>query len=144
MASTITPSTLTITIAEAITLGGNAYNSTVVKTIDSIGNVSKRIFTLNATSTHTLAEFASSTTNDKFDLDDTKYIRVTNLDDAANLVLTHAGASVAAGVRLGPGSSHILFDHNINGAASSSALTSYVDLANLLIRNNKMTQNLYS
>jgi len=137
MTTTITAATMTVTITETLTLGGNNYNSTIKKEISSIGNIHKRIYTLNATSTHTIAEFASSITNNKFDLDDTKYIRITNLDDAANLVVTYAGASVAAGARIGPGNSHLLFDHNINGAASASALTSYVDIANLYIRNNE-------
>ena len=135
MATTITAATLTVTVSEEITLNNNNYNSTITKEIASIGNYARRIFTVLASSTHTLAEFASSATNDKFDLEDTKYVRVTNLDDTSDLTLTLGGSSVAAGIKIPAGGSHVLFSPDINGAASGSALTSTASLVNLYIHN---------
>jgi len=135
MGTTIVPATLTVTVTEEITLNNNNYNSTIAKEVVSIGNFSRRIFTITASSTHTLAEFASSVTNDKFDLEDTKYIRITNLDDASDLTLTLGGASVAAGIKIPAGGSHVLFGTDVNGAAAGSALTSTASLVNLFLHN---------
>ena len=135
MGTTITASTLTVTVTESITLNDNNYNSTITKEIASIGNFARRIFTITASSTHTLAEFASSVTNDKFDLEDTKYIRITNLDDASDLTLTLGASSVAAGIKIPAGGSHVLFGTDVNGAASGSALTSTASLVNLFLHN---------
>lgn len=135
MASTITAATLTVTVSEEITLNNNNYNSVISKEIASIGNFARRIFTITATTTHTLAEFASSATNDKFDLEDTKYVRVTNLDDTSDLTLTLGGASVAAGIKIPAGGSHVLFGTDVNGAAAGSAMTSTASLVNLYIHN---------
>ena len=135
MASTITAATLTVTVTEEIALNNNNYNSVISKEIASIGNFARRIFTITASTTHTLAEFASSATDDKFDLEDTKYVRVTNLDDTSDLTITLGGASVAAGIKIPAGGSHVLFSTDINGAAAGSALTSTASLVNLYIHN---------
>ena len=135
MGTTITASTLIVTVTEEITLNDNNYNSKITKEVASIGNFARRIFTITASTTHTLAEFASSVTNDKFDLEDTKYIRITNLDDASDLTLTIGGSSVAAGIKIPAGGSHVLFGTDINGAASGSALTSTASLVNLFLHN---------
>ena len=88
MATTVSTATLSVQIKEEITLNGTAYDQTITKSITGIGNVSKRIFTIPAGTTATLAEFLSTSTGEEFDTEDTKYIRVTNLDDTNEVILT--------------------------------------------------------
>lgn len=135
MATTITAATLTVTITEALALGGNNYNTTTKKEIASIGNIHKRIYTLTAATSHTIAEFASTITGTKFDLEDTKYIRITNLDDTNSIVVSFTGASVTSGLVVPPGGSAMLFDYNINAAASATTLTSGAAIASMRLHN---------
>ncbi len=136
MATTVTTQTLTVNIGESITINGTTYDQTVTKSIAGIGNVSKRIHTIPAASTTTLATFASAGTGANFDVEDLKYMRLTNLDDTENLILTLAFNATSAAVELKAGCSITLFSPNGLGAGSSAAITSQDDIESLFVRNN--------
>ena len=89
MASTITPATMTVTISESITLNGANQGGTTSLSVSSIGEVYKRIVTVpvSGSGTITLVETTgdAATTVDagKFIVGDMKYLRITNLNNAA-------------------------------------------------------------
>ena len=90
MATTVTPATLTVTLTESITLNGVDHGGTNSFTFSSINEVYKRIVTIPASNDTTIAEFQTSahTSNNAIDLEDVRYIRVTNLDDTNPVTLS--------------------------------------------------------
>ena len=95
MASTITAATLTVTLTEEITLNGYDQGSKNTLEIGSIKEVYKRIVRCVDDTDCTIATFqtATSTSDGAIDLENVRYIRVTNLDDTnpMNLSLQIAG-----------------------------------------------------
>ena len=135
MATTVTTATLTVQIKEEITLNGTAYDTTVSKSITGVGNIFKRIFSIPASSSVTLATFISTVTDNQFDVEDVKYIRVTNLDDTDALVLTKAFNSTSCATELKAQSSVVYFTPNGNGATSKAAITTTDDIETLFVHN---------
>lgn len=80
MATTITPSTLTITLSEQITLNNQNIDSRNVLTISDITAVDKRIVTIPYSSEVTLVDFASQVAAGTFISSNLKYVRITNKD----------------------------------------------------------------
>ena len=86
MASTITPATLTVTITESVTLNGAEENASNTLSIASVGQVSRRIYTVSNADYETLVELTSGRiSGQKYSISDCKYIRLTNLDNANDL-----------------------------------------------------------
>ena len=87
MASTITAATLTVTHTESISLNGSQQGATNTFTIASINEVYKRIVTCPANVDTTVARFGvtADVTDASLDIQDTKYIRITNLDDTNSI-----------------------------------------------------------
>ena len=83
MATTVTPATLTVSLAESITLNGHDHGSVNTFTISSVKDVSKRLVTIAADDDATVLVFKSTTAiaDGALDKDLVKYIRITNLDD---------------------------------------------------------------
>jgi|TARA_Y100001963_G_C6716836_1_gene417067 hypothetical protein len=100
MASTVTASTLTVTITENISLNGASYGGTNTASIGSIKEIHKRIVRCIDDSDCTIATFrtATHTADGAIDLENVRYIRVTNLDDTnpMNLSLQVAGGEDAS------------------------------------------------
>ena len=100
-----------------------------------VGNIFKRIFSIPASSSVTLATFISTVTDNQFDVEDVKYIRVTNLDDTDALVLTKAFNSTSSATELKAQSSVVYFTPNGNGATSKAAITTTDDIETLFVHN---------
>ena len=92
MATTVTPATLTTTITESITLNGVVYDKTTTKAIADVATYNSRVYQLKGSTSHSLINFVSDPTSGRFDTEDFKYMRITNLDDtnAINISLTDA------------------------------------------------------
>ena len=93
MASTVTPSTLTVKITETISLNGSPHGATNTKTIASINEISKRILTIT-TNEATIATFSGAVAssghfNDSF----VRYMRFTNSDNDEFAMKVDAGNS---------------------------------------------------
>lgn len=136
MATTITPSTLTVNINEEITLGATSYDETVSHTIENVANFMKKAISLGASQTHVLNTFASAPRNNEFDIDDLKYIRVTNRDDTDAVIVNFidSGTSVSA-IEILAGKSVVFFDTDMNGNATGAAITTTAPLDTLAIHN---------
>ena len=74
--------TLNVTITEELTLNGADRGSTNTLSVASVTQVYHRIVTCPAGSDSTIATFQTltSTSDNAVDLEDAKYVRVTNLD----------------------------------------------------------------
>ena len=122
MATTVTPATLTTTITESITLNGVVYDKTTTKSIASVAVYSSTVHQLKASTSH--INFVSDPTSGRFDTDDFKYMRITNLDDtnAINISLTDA-SDAGLGFQLNAGDSFVLTALNIDANTSGDVLT---------------------
>mgnify|MGYP003660186878 CR=1 FL=1 len=82
--------TLTTTITEALTLNGKDRGSTNTLTITGINDVYHRIVTCPASADTTIATFRTAVTGVRsfVDLENAKYIRVTNLDGTNSVNLS--------------------------------------------------------
>ncbi len=90
MASTITSATMKVTIAEQIILNGMDQGSKNTLSISGIKDVFKRIVTIAADDDVTVLVFKSTTASadGALDLQNAKYIRITNLDDTNSVGLS--------------------------------------------------------
>lgn len=123
--------TLTSTITESITLNGAERGSSNVVSISSVTQVFHRIVTCPASQDTTLATFDAAVddaagTAGALDVNDVKYIRVTNLDDTnpVNLSLqidadeNNSAADESATILLGAGKTFVM------GAAADAVAVS--------------------
>lgn len=145
MATTITPAALTVTITESLSLNGEEQGATTVKSISNIKEVYKRIVRCNDDTDCTIATFrtGSHTSDGAIDLENVRYIRVTNLDNANNMNLSlqvsvaeNATADGSTTISVGPGESFIL--HTIHDGVSldddaAGVVTALNDLESLLV-----------
>ena len=138
MTTTITAATLTVTVTEAITLGGEAQGATNTLTISSVTEVCKRIVNVPTTEVEILAFAATNPAAGTFVEADVRYLRITNLDDTNHVTLTFKNeANAEFAVKLDKGQSFI-YNGDLSGGvvdtfdASASALTvALADLVNV-------------
>ena len=110
MATTVSAATMTVTVTESITLNGTQQGSTNTLSVASIKEVFKRIVRCPASNTTTLAVFNSTVHGaaGAIDLEDAKYIRITNKDDTNELELAMVAGSTNYTIALRAGESHVL------------------------------------
>ena len=145
MASTITASTLSVTVTETINLNGVPQGSTNTHTVASIKEIYKRIVRCIDDNDCTIATFqtATHTSDGAIDLENVRYIRVTNLDDTnpINLSLQVAGGedgtpNMSTTVLIKAGESFMLGTVHDGIATDDDAagiVTSLNDLESLLV-----------
>lgn len=145
MASTISASTLTVTLTEAVTLKGYDQGSRNILSVSDIKEVYKRIVRCTDDSDCTIAIFRTAThsADGAIDLENVRYIRVTNLDDTnpMNLSLQVAGgeggtANMSATILVKAGESFMLGTIHDGIALDDDAaaiVTSLNDLESLLV-----------
>ena len=131
--------TLTTTITESVTLNGSLRGSTNSVTTEGINDAFERIVTCVHSQTTTIATFAAApyTSVGAIDLDQVRYIRVTNLDLEAQVELAVVTTASNYQVRLTAGASHILARANESALAEEDTTPSFgtmEDLASLQIR----------
>jgi hypothetical protein len=101
---------LVTTISETVTLNGSLRGSTNSVTTTDIVDVVERILTCAHSQTTTIAVFAAFpyTSAGAFDVDNCKYIRVTNLDLENNIELAIVTTNTNYQVTITGGNSHVL------------------------------------
>ena len=101
---------LTVTITESVVLNGALRGNTNSVTTTGINNVFERIVTCIHSQTTTVAVFDTTpyTSAGAIDVENVRYIRVTNLDADGVLVLAVVTTNTNYQVRLTPGASHII------------------------------------
>jgi hypothetical protein len=103
-------SDLTTTITESVTLNGALRGNSNSVTTTGINNVFERIVTCIHSQTTTVAVFdtAPYTSAGAIDVENVRYVRVTNLDPSIALILAVVTTGTNYQVRLTAGTSHIL------------------------------------
>lgn len=101
---------LTVTISESVTVNGALRGSTNTLIVGSITDTFERIVTCPHSNTTTIATFASSvsTSAGAIDLENCKYIRVTNLSETAVMDLAIVTESTNYQVVMTAGATHLL------------------------------------
>ena len=144
---------LIVTIREELTLNGDNHGAKNTLTISDIDEVFRRIVTCPANNETTIARFRSSVGNasgtatfdSALDVQDVKYVRVTNLDSSNSLTLSlqvevgedDSGADTSASVLVEAGKSFILGSPHdgINlSDTNANLVTDLVDLDSLVVQ----------
>ena len=130
---------LTTTLSESVTLNGAVRGTTNTVTTTGINNVYERIVTCTNAQTTYLASFDSNSYGSavQLDLQDVRYIRVTNLDATNSLELAVVGAATLYQVLLKAGQSHILCaadDVMLAEADTSPSFGTMADLTSLQVK----------
>jgi hypothetical protein len=101
---------LTTTVTESVVLNGALRGNTNTVTTTGINNVFERIVTCIHSQTTTVAVFAAApyTSAGAIDVENVRYIRVTNLGADSAVVLAVVTTNTNYQVRLTPGTSHII------------------------------------
>ena len=101
---------LTTTVTESVVLNGALRGNTNSVTTTGINNVFERIVTCIHSQTTTVAVFAAApyTSAGAIDVENVRYIRVTNLGADSAVVLAVVTTNTNYQVRLTPGTSHII------------------------------------
>ena len=147
MASTITAADLKVKITETCLLNGKDQWGTTELTISSINEIYKRIISCPANAETTLAHFHSSVADGTLaplDIDDVRYIRVTNLDDTTSVTLSlqsdvgedDSAADESTSLLLEAGKSFMMGAPNDGigiSDANANLVTDLVDLESLVI-----------
>ena len=102
---------LTTTITENVVINNTSRGSTNTLTISNITSIFERILTCAHSQITTIAEFNTSNhaAESAIDLDDVRYVRVTNQSETQEIILgIITTSSTNYQVRLSAGASHIL------------------------------------
>jgi hypothetical protein len=133
MTSTVTAATMTVTLTESISLNGVDQGGTTTLTIASVNEVMKRIVTCSASHTTTVAEFRNDVyeASGAIDIEDSRYIRITNLDDTNSVEIAVVTVGTTYQVKLDPGHSHILGSANDLMLAEADVTPSFGTMADV-------------
>jgi len=154
MASTIASATMEVTISERVVLNGKDQGSKNTLSISGVRNVFKRIVTIAADDDATVLVFKSTVSipggaadtggDGALDLQNVKYIRVTNLDDTNSVGLSlqldsdenNSAADASCTILLEPGRSFVMGtpDEGVHvSTAAATILTALTDLESIII-----------
>ena len=147
MATTVSNGTLKVTITEQCYLNGKNQGGSQTFSVNNVDEVYNRVITCPANSETTLTHFHSSVADGTLaplDIEDVRYIRVTNLDDTTSVTLSlqsdvgedDSAADESASLLLEAGKSFIMGVPNDGiGISSDNAnlVTDLVDLESLVI-----------
>jgi hypothetical protein len=144
---------LKVTIREELTLNGYDQGAVNTLKISDVDEVFKRIVTCPANNETTIARFRSSVGNasgtatfdSALDVQDVKYIRITNLDSSNSLTLSlqvevgedDSGADTSASVLVEAGKSFVMgtpHDGISLSDANANLVTDLVDLDSLVVQ----------
>ena len=130
--------TLKVKIQEDIILDNQDYGSKRTFEIASVDEIYKRIVTVPANGDTTIATFAAavSTSTGAFDVNDVRYIRLTNLDSTNPVNVALVGASDNAQFVVEAGKS-LMFgtpdDFMLGETDTSPAFSSFEDLSKIVV-----------
>tara|TARA_Y100001938_G_scaffold461_1_gene669 strand:+ start:485 stop:952 length:468 start_codon:yes stop_codon:yes gene_type:complete len=145
---------LTVTLTESVTLNGSVRGSTNQLTITGIEQVMERIVTIPADNDTTvlLTKATVSSSDSAIDMQDTKYIRVTNLDSTNSVTLSmqidadenNNDADESVSILLEAGKTFMMgTPHDSIGVLdSSNTLTATHDLESILVDSGSNTVKL--
>ena len=147
MATSLSNATLTVTLEEDITLNGSRQGSKNVLRISDINEIYKRIVNCPASSETTVVHFkqvagaagGATKFDGALDVQDVKYVRLTNLDSSNSITLSlqievgedDSGADYSTSILVEAGKSFIMGSVEDGIAAADDATTLVTDLVDL-------------
>jgi hypothetical protein len=132
MASTVTPSTATITISEGLTLGSVDRGGSHTRTIENIAEADRRVMTVDSSNEIDLIELNSDNGQGKFVRSSIKYIRITNLDNTNFLrVRFKKSGGATADVKVDAGATFMLSTGSMDADSTPGAFSAFVDIDNI-------------
>tara|TARA_R100000808_G_scaffold24189_1_gene55076 strand:+ start:182 stop:634 length:453 start_codon:yes stop_codon:yes gene_type:complete len=130
---------LTVTISESVILNGATRGSSNSLTTANIVDVMERILTLAHSNTTTIATFGSTphSSAGALDVENAKYIRVTNLSTTDDMILAFVTSGTNYQVTVRAGGSHVLYqaeDAVLGEADATPAFTGLADVVTIQAR----------
>lgn len=130
--------TMTVNITESLTLNGVEQGGNTSLDITGINDVYKRTVACTSSQTTTIAVFNSDVHGaaGAIDIENSKYIRVTNLDSTNPVELAIVGAATLYQVTLAAGQSHVLGsadDLMLSEADTSPSFGTMADLGSIQV-----------
>ena len=124
---------LTVTITESVTINGALRGSTNSLTVSSITDTFERIVTCPHSNTTTVATFNSSVAGSAgaLDLENCKYIRVTNLSETAVMDLAIVTENTNYQVVMTGGTSHMLCQADTAAIAEADTTPNFPTLEDI-------------
>ena len=143
MTSTITAATLTVTITEEVSLNGKDQGAKNTYTIASVKEISNRIVTIPSGSEVIVVAMGTAVAAGQYVEGTTKYIRLTNKDDANHITLVFRNENNDEfAVKLDAGQTFIYNGDNTGGvvdtmdAAATALSVSFGDLVDITAQAN--------
>jgi hypothetical protein len=132
MASTVTPSTATITISEGLNLAGIDRSGSHTRTIENIAEADRRVMTVDSSNEIDLIELNSDNGQGKFIRSAIRYIRITNLDNTnwIRVRFKNSGAETAD-VKVDAGATFMLSTGSMDADSTPGAFSAFVDIDNI-------------
>tara|TARA_Y100001973_G_scaffold70234_1_gene102439 strand:- start:179 stop:628 length:450 start_codon:yes stop_codon:yes gene_type:complete len=130
---------LTTTITESVILNGSIRGSSNVLTTSNIVDVYERILTLAHSNTTTIVTFGSTphSSAGAVDVENAKYVRVTNLSTTDDMILAFVTSGTNYQVTVRAGGSHVLYqaeDAVLGEADSTPAFSGLADVVTIQAR----------
>ena len=124
---------LTVTISESVTLNGALRGSTNSITTSSIVDTYERILTAAHSQTTTICTFAASphTSVGALDVENCKYLRVTNLSTTEDMKLALVTTNTNYQVTVRAGGSHMLFQAEEGAIAEADTSPNFPTLEDI-------------
>ena len=132
MATTLTPTTLTVSITETLDINGTDQGGTNQVTIANVKEFDKRIVRVPSGAEVNLLTYGTAVGSGQVIRANIAYLRITNKDDT-NFIRVRAidtGADVAD-FRLDAGKSFMLHNGKIHADGSAGAFSAFADIDNI-------------
>ena len=137
MSTTVTPATLTVTIATSITLGKQNLDTTNQLIIPNIALYDKRVVNVVTGTQQNIVQFASASSAGTFITSNIKYIQITNLDNTnyCRIRVTKATAETFD-IRLDAGQTFILGNAQESAVSNGASFSAFVDATSIAAQAN--------
>ena len=124
---------LTVTISESVTINGGLRGSANTLTVASITDTFERVVTCPHSNTTTIATFNSNVYGSAgaLDLENCKYIRITNLSDSANMDIAIVTENTNYQVVMTAGTSHLLCQADTAAIAEADTTPNFPTLEDI-------------
>lgn len=132
MASTVVPSTATITISEGLTLGGVDRGGSHTRTIENIAEADRRVMTIDSANEIDIIELNTDNGQGKFVRSSLRYIRITNLDNTnwIRIRFKKSGAE-CVDVKVSAGATFFLSTGDFEAKVAAGAFSTFEEIDNI-------------
>jgi len=144
MATTIIPSSLTVTISESYVLNGVSYGNTINKIYPSNGEVSQRVMSIaskgeSGTIFTNILALSTADGQGQVVKSDYRYFRITNSDTVSTLNMRIYNGSDYVAIEVKPSSSFLLMNAGIDSPINNTTAITFADITAIAGQSNSGT-----